>query len=186
MASLIPSLTSNTDNMSSLLPSDNQEILRSIVGSKITSVKRQVFRDDMDLEDFEQRADGPVEFQLENERILHFVALTTENSVGVAEGKMPCYGESYTLLDVSNSAFWKWRIGQIVTRIEILKSKHFSSENPSEFGIDLRFGNGLRACIEFLDEEDFPDTLRIVSDIQGSGYLRKPVGTGPGFCVQPA
>jgi len=129
-------------------------------------VRRQLYMSDAHLRDYEQNADGPTEVQFDDGSLLYFFAVTEINSIGVQDGKMPPYGESYELHDVSNNTFWRKRVGCPIQRIEILQSQYASLENPSEFAIEFSLTNGLRICFEYLDEEEFPDMVRVTE-----GYL---------------
>lgn len=62
-----------TVTMNNSLPSQNLDCLRSLIGKKIVSVRRQIFKDDMDLPEFEQKGDGPVELVISDGSSLHFI-----------------------------------------------------------------------------------------------------------------
>jgi hypothetical protein len=161
--------------MELLIASNSIALLKSIIGKRILMVKRQVLRSDMDLENFEQLADGPIEIRLDNNKVICFEAITEINSVGVLNGEIRHYGESYIPIEVTNNLFWQNRINQEIIQIDILKSKYYSTENPSEFGIEFRLENGTQFCIEYLDEEDFPDTIRVIDYYQGAEYIRQAI-----------
>lgn len=146
------------------IASQNLHILKPLIGTKITNVTRQLYSPDADLENFQQNADGPIEIQFDNDIVVNFRALTEANSIAIFEGKMPIYGESYIYMDVSHNSFWKSRIRQKIVEIYILQSEFCSEENPCEFGLEIVFENNNKVCIEYLDEDDFPDTLRIVDE----------------------
>ena len=94
------------------IASQNLDILKPMIGAKITAVKRQLYKSDADLNDFQQNADGPIEIMLDDNRVVNFRALTKANSISLFEGKMPTYGESYVYMDVSHNLFWKSKIEQ--------------------------------------------------------------------------
>lgn len=153
--------------MNDTLPSQNLRLLRKLLGKRIISVKRQLFKSDMDLPDYEQNADGPVEFTISDNLAIHFVADTEALSVGVASGVMPLYGDSYELADVSNNSFWGERVGQETTQITILRSTDWSKDYPCEFGVEILFANGKKALIEYKDEEDYPDMIKVTGSYAG-------------------
>lgn len=146
-----------------------------MLGSSIISVKRQVFESDMDLDDFEQSADGPIQIELVNGEVLSFVADTKLNSIGVVKGNMPEYGESYLFMDLTSSDFWRQRVGVYICSVFILKSIFYSKENPEEFGILIVFKNGLSACIEFVSEGDFSDTIRVVKECPNINFEKEKI-----------
>ncbi len=53
------------------LPSKNIELLKSLIGQKIIKVSRQLFKNDMNCENYEQLADGSVELVFDNNRREH-------------------------------------------------------------------------------------------------------------------
>ncbi len=147
--------------MRNTLPSQNSSLLKNLLGKKITSVRRQLFKNDMDLADYEQNADGPVQFIVNDNSTLHFVADTEQFSIGVVSGEMPRYGDSYELTDVSDNVFWGERIGEKIIQLTLLRSSDWSEDYPSEFGLEILFKNGKSVLIEYKDEEDFPDMIRV-------------------------
>jgi len=153
--------------MINTLPSQNLSLLKILLGKKITSVKRQLFKNDMDLSDFEQNADGPVEFIVDDNSAIHFVAETERFSIGIVSGEMLRYGDSYVLTDVSNNSFWDDRIGQKITRLTLLKASDWSEDYPSEFGIIISFNNGKNVLIEYIDDEEHPDMIKVASNYTG-------------------
>lgn len=102
--------------MKSTFPSQNTELLRSLINRKIISVRRQIFDIDLDLENFEQMGDGATEIRFDNEKVLCFVAVTETNSVGIIEDAMPSYGSSYIKLELTDNSFWQQRVNQKLKR----------------------------------------------------------------------
>ena len=152
------------------LPSKNAAFLKSIIGKSIISVSRQIFTEDMDLEDFQQNADGPVEITLSNRTTIHFFADTDRFSVGVTVGRMPTYGDSYTPINVTNNSFWKTRANQEISSIKIHQLQNNDANYPNEFAIEFLFSNGQSAILEYIDEENFPDMLRVRDHLTTSAY----------------
>ena len=157
------------------VPSKNLDILKHLHGRSIIQVSRQIFRSDMDLDDFEQMADGATEVKLDDDKVIHFYALTEASSIGIQEGQMKQYGDSYTFLEVNNNDFWKIRIGKTITEVSILKSKYASADNPSEFGIGLKLEGDVEVYFEYLNEEDFLDTIRLTGKYIGSECFKQDV-----------
>lgn len=153
--------------MSNTLPSQNMSLLTMLSGKRIISVKRQLFKHDMDLTEYEQNADGPIQFIIDDGSIVHFIADTETFSIGIVSGEMPRYGDSYELRDVSNNSFWGSRLGQEIEQIALLKSKGWSKDYPCEFGIEISFSNREKALIEYLDEEDYPDMIKVADHYTG-------------------
>ncbi len=143
------------------IPSCNLDLLQSLSGRKIIQVNRQLFKDDFVRNDFEQTADGPIEIMLDDGNILNFYSLLEIESIGVKKGLMEKYGDSYEYRNLTKNSFWKPRIGRIIKKIFFLKSKYASDNNPSEFAIKIQLENNLEIYFEYLNEEDFLDTLRI-------------------------
>lgn len=137
------------------------EILKTMLGRRLVAVRRQIFTDDMFLEDYEQQADGPVEFTLSDNVILHFVAEDMLMSIGVVSGPMPRYGESYKLMELSNSSYWSDRVGKKVTKIDVFSSDFRKSGWPCEF-IKVSFENGMYTKIIYLDSDELQfDAIKI-------------------------
>ena len=149
------------------LPSQNLDCLRSLIGKKIVSVRRQIFKDDMDLPEFEQKGDGPVELVTSDGSTLHFISQTETLSVGIVSGAMSRYGDSYEQRDVSNNSFWVDRLGEKVKQVLLLKAKSSTDQYPEEFGVELVFSNGKKVVIEYRDEEDHPDMIQVSANYTG-------------------
>ncbi|MGB7519095.1 MAG: hypothetical protein WA896_05630 [Spirulinaceae cyanobacterium] len=154
------------------LPSQKQKQIQDLVDDIVISVRRHIFVSDMDLNDFELMADGATEIKFNSGRVICFVAITEVNSVGIIEQKLPVPGESYTTLNLTNSDFWQERIDQNIKTIEIIKSQYASDHNPSEFAVEFKLENGKHFCIEYLDEEEFPDTIRVIEKYEGDRSVR--------------
>lgn len=126
----------------------------------------------MDLKNFEQMADGTTEIKFDNNKGVCFVAITEANSVGVIEETLQFTGSSYIIFNVTNNIFWKERVNQTISKIEILKSKYASDDNPSEFAVEFQFKNSKCVCIEYLNEEEFPDTIRVIEKYEDDQCIR--------------
>lgn len=121
-------------------------------------------------------ADGTTEIKFDNNKVVCFVAITEGNSVGVTEKSLQIPGSSYLILDVTNNKFWQQRINRNIDKIEVLKSQYASENNPSEFAVEFQFTNGNYACIEYLDEEECPDTIRVIEKYDGGQCIRLKFG----------
>jgi len=161
--------------MTSRLPLHNSAILKSLLGKKIVSVKRQLFQGDMDLPEYEQNADGPVELKFSDGAVMHFIADTEKISIGIVLGEMPIYGDSYVFQDLSTNVFWLGRIDQEITKFTLFKSSDYSYEYPSEFGIEISFSDGKRALIEYKDEEDYPDMVVVADHYSGKACIKQSI-----------
>ena len=161
--------------MNNTLPSRSLRSLKNLLNKRLVSVKRQLFRGDMDFPDYEQNADGPIEFTISDGLAIHFVANTEAYSVGIASGEMPPYGNSYDLMDVSSNSFWSERVGQKITQVTILKSTDCSDDYPCEFGIAISFANGKKVLIEYMDEEEHPDMIKVAGKYTGRPCVRQQV-----------
>lgn len=149
--------------MKTICPSRNVTILRSMLGRTIIAVKRYLFEGDMYRENYQQSADGAVEISLDNGCSVHFVAEPETFSVGVMTGPMPRYGESYVLADVTDNSFWHSRVGQKIDWIRIHKAPSGTEECPEEFGLCFFLSNQESICIEYFDEQDYFDSIRVVA-----------------------
>jgi hypothetical protein len=163
--------------MATGIPSENIILLQHFLDRSIVKVSRQLLKSDMNLDDFEQMADGPTEIQLDDGTFFSLYALSEIGSIGIQGGKMKQYGDSYTFVDVTNNDFWRARVGKKIKSIEILQSKYASPDNPSEFGIKLGLESSTEVNFEYLDEEDYPDTIRVVAKYIGPDYLRKQISS---------
>ncbi len=153
--------------MINILPSQNLNLLKSFIGKRIVSVQRQLFKDDLDLDDWEQSADGPIELTIEDDSSLHFFAKTEMFSMGLAAGKMPQYGDSYVLKNISNNSFWSNRVGQKIVKVKVLKASDSSEDYPSEFGLEILFSNGEKVLIEYLNDQEHLDMIRVSNSYLG-------------------
>lgn len=150
--------------MQHTLPSNNIDFLRSLIGRKIIKVSRQLFKNDVNQENYEQMADGPIEFVFDNNKVISFYSWTEVESVSITNVKMIQYGDSYIYNNLTDNLFWKHRVGEVITKIIIFKSIYGSEENPLEFAVEFEFENDTKVCIEYLNEGDFPDTLRVIEE----------------------
>jgi len=157
------------------LPSHNVSLFKNLLGKRIASIKRQLFQGDIDLTDHEQNADGPIELTTSDGLVIHFIADTELFSIGIALGEMPQYGDSYKLRDLSDNTFWRVRVDQEITELTLLKSADYSDEYPSEFGIEISFINGEKALIEYKDEEDYPDMIRVTEHYSGQPCINQVI-----------
>ena len=150
--------------MQHTLPSNNVDFLTSLIGLKIIKVSRQLFKSDLNQENCEQMADGSIEFIFNNHKIISFYSYTEVESISVSNTKMNQYGDSYIYKDLTNNLFWKKRVNKTITKITIVQSVYASKENSLEFAVEFEFENETKACIEYINDEDFPDTLRIIEE----------------------
>lgn len=153
--------------MDTFHPTQSIDLLKMLLGKRLISARRQLFKHDMELNDYEQNADGPLELHFSSDLVLHFFAITETFSLGVAPGEMPRYGDSYINTDVTHNEFWRKRIGNEVSRIAILTSLDSGKWHRCEFGIKIELKNSVGIFIQYLDEEDFPDMI-IVTDAHPS------------------
>ena len=150
-------------------------LLKKLLGKRIISVKRQLFQDDMGFADCEQDADGPVEFAMSDGSIMHFIWDAETFSIGVAPGKMPLYECGYVLQNVTDNIFWRDRVSQEIKKLTLLKYSDFSDNYPSEFGIEVSFANNKKVLIEYKDEENYPDMIRVVDHYSGQACIKQLV-----------
>ncbi|MBW4650555.1 MAG: hypothetical protein KME06_17975 [Kastovskya adunca ATA6-11-RM4] len=154
------------------LLSQKQKIFQDLVNTTVVSIRRHIFVSDMDLDNFEQMADGAIEIKFNSSKVICFVAITEANSVGVIERNLPIPGSSYIILKLTNNDFWQEKINQKIEKIEVLKSQYASNDNPSEFAVEFQLKNGKCFCIEYLDEKEFPDTIRVIEKYEGGQCIR--------------
>ena len=148
--------------MQYILPSNSINFLKSLVGRKVVGVSRQLFQDDMNQENYEQMADGSVEFIFDDCKAISFYPWTEICSIGITNVKTKQYGDSYIYKNLTDSTFWQQVIRQSIAKIIIYKSIYASEDNPLEFAIEFEFENSKKVCIEYLSEENFLDTLRVI------------------------
>ena len=158
--------------MDKLMPKKNSKLLNSIVGKRVIGVVRQIFEGDLSREYFEETADGPTELIFETGESIYFLACTEQCSVGVVQGKMPVFGESYSEKNVEGSSFWQSKVGKKVTGVEILSELDVDDSYPCQFGVELEFENGEKAIFEYISDEENQDMMRIVPEIVGREFTR--------------
>jgi hypothetical protein len=148
------------------LPSEFKQ-LPTMIGDKIIKAKRQILISDKNIPYYEQNADGPIEIRLKSGLMFHIISHTEGNSILIKEGQMPKYEKYFEEVNVSENSFWKVRLNKTIKNIFILKSLYAEHDNPSEFGIELLFDDSNSLIIEYLDEEDWPDMMRITGRYEG-------------------
>ena len=149
--------------MNNVSANAKSKLLARIRNRQILRVVRQLFVDDLELPDHEQNADGPTEFIMDDGSVIHFFANTEDSCVGIAEGKMPQYGDSYTSKDVTQNSFWRPRIHKPIIEARVV-GLMTGINLQEERGFEFVFSNGLKVAIEYLSDENNLDTLRIKSD----------------------
>ena len=148
--------------MQHTLPSNNIDFFKSLIGLKIVKVSRQLFKDDMNQENYQQIADGPIELVFDNDKVISFYSWLEVESVCISNTEMKQYGDSYIYKELTDNSFWKLRVNKTIKKIILIKSIYGSEENPLEFAVELEFENDTKVCIEYINEGDFPDTLRVI------------------------
>ena len=148
--------------MQHVLPSSNIDFLKSLIGLKIVKVCRQLFKDDMKGENYEQIADGPIELVFNNGNVTSFYSWLESESVCMSNTKMKQYGDSYIYKNLTDNSFWKQRVNRTITEVTLIKSIYASKENALEFAVKFEFENDIKACVEYINEGNFPDTLRVI------------------------
>ncbi|ELS01075.1 hypothetical protein Xen7305DRAFT_00007760 [Xenococcus sp. PCC 7305] len=143
------------------LPSTNIDLLKSLIGKKIVKVRRQIIKNEMNLDNFEQEADGPVELTFDDHKVISFIDWADPSSVGVADREMTIYGGEYLLMELTNNSFWQQRIEQKIVQVIILNDLGTSVDYPGEFGIEIEFENNKQVCIEYADDAVYSDVLRV-------------------------
>jgi hypothetical protein len=147
--------------MTPLAPTAQTGLLRELLGRRLSRVIRWLYAEDSDRPDFEQDADGPSSLVFDSDFVLHVEADPERQGIKLSAETLPEYGIGYRWTDVSGNSFWKPRVGMQVVQFTILRSKFATAEYPMEFGLELQFENGLTACVEYVDTEEWPDTLRV-------------------------
>ena len=154
-----------TEN-ATLIPTDYAAHLKGILGNRLLSVVRWLYQEDRDRQDFDESADGPTSLFFESGLVLHVEPAPELESLKLSGGDTRDYSGSYHRTDVSKNSFWSQRIGQRVSQIEVFRSKYSSPTFPAEFGLQLTFENDLTVALEYINDEDWPDTLRIRAKIE--------------------
>ena len=149
--------------MHRLASEQGKKILKELVGERIIAARRQLFKDDLDLRDCEQNADGPLEIELEGGRFITFTAVTEALGINIIKGRMPAYGPSYIYRDITLNEFWSQRLGSEIKRVAALKNVDSEGDFSREFGLLISLGNGKSFVVEYLNEEEWPDMMRVSS-----------------------
>ncbi len=141
-------------------PSKSNALLAKLINKKIIKVRRQILKNDIKLyQNFEQNGDGPVEIQLQDGFLVHFIGYTERCSILLKQGPMPDYGKFYKNIDVSHTHFWQQRLNKSINNIIILEDT--DSIDICEFGIEVYIDNASPFVIEYINEEEWPDMIRI-------------------------
>lgn len=151
----------------------NFELLADLKARKIYKVRRQLFLDDAQLNNYEQVADGPIEFSLSGGLVVHFVANTERMSLGIVKGEMPIYGDSYDLRDITCNQYWAHRAN---TEIGAISLNYIPGERVVDdiyFGIELEFVNNKKTFIQYKSDDEFLDAIFIDENFIVSSGMHK-------------
>lgn len=92
-------------NLKNKIPSANRELLESLVGKSIIRAKRQIFKSDCNLVNYEQMADGSTELLFSDGQTVSIFSLTEILSVGITKLQVIANNDSYFIKDVTNNSF---------------------------------------------------------------------------------
>ena len=159
-------------NLKDRIPSANWRLLKSLVGKSIIRVKRQIFKSDLNLRNYEQMADGYTELLFNDGQTINIFALTKILNVGITKCQVIANNDSYVIKDVTSNSFWQQRINREIIRIVISKSIYASEIYNSEFGLQIEFQNNTQLIFEYLSEENCLDTIRIISNYNATPYKK--------------
>lgn len=159
-------------------PCDAKRLLVPLRGRRIAIVRRQVLLSDYDelphrIRD--EESDGPTELVFDNDTAIHFVPDTEQMSVKVGAGRMPTWGSHFSPIEPTANSFWAQRVGSPVAAVHALISKYATVDNRSEFAVELQLEGGLRVVVEYVNDEEHPDTLRLAGDEPDGTYRRVKV-----------
>lgn len=160
-------------------PYMDTRVLEGILGKRLISARRQLYKDDFFMENYEQEADGPVELAFSDGGCVHFVIRDSWMSVGAVDGPMPKYGEGYQFSDVSNNAYWNKRVRSVVARVDVFSSKIRSRHFPCE-SVKITFDNMLHTNIVYNDMENNQTDAMIIADYEHESMYRIIWSTGVG------
>lgn len=150
------------------LPSKSTILLKRLIGKKIIQVRRQLFNAYLDKDIEPQIEDGPLEITLNDDCKLYFFSLTDLWSVGVENGEMPKYGESYKLVDKTHDSFWS-----SFKNTKIIEVAYFHGHcelDPCEVAVEITFESGKNFCVEYLNSNEYQDTLHVVNNFPNEQY----------------
>lgn len=150
------------DELLATLPTASSELLASVVGHKLTAVRR--FGGTPEGEDSTQRdgGEGDLELTLDDGRSLVVSIDEARRSVVVREGSL-----AGGALDVSQNAFWRWRLRREVAGVAVWKSLDVPAQAAElEFGLELRLRIGPPAVMELIYRDGVP--ALVASDGEGA------------------
>jgi len=153
-------------------PTELPNLWPIFVGQSLSAVRRQVLvseHKNLPAEVRDEDSDGATEIEFSNGRKLHFVPITETMSVGVGEGEMPMWGDSYKTVNATENEFWGSRIGPRIQAIFVLEPPSQPTTLPGddehcEFGLEFLLEDGATFAVVFGGQED-ADSLRIMSSI---------------------
>jgi hypothetical protein len=172
-----------TSHPEPLYPTQAHALWASLLGHGIVAVRRQFLCSDYEelapaVRD--QESDGPTELHFEGGIRLHLHAATEQMSLQVAQGVMQLHGEHFTPpIRIEGNEFWKPRVGQPVTAVDVLISPHATPDSRSEFAVELVLANQLRAVFEYVSDAEHTDQLRIDGTSPLGNYQRMNVARLP-------
>jgi hypothetical protein len=127
-----------------------ENFFKNIVGKKIVQIDRQIFKDDMDFENFELEADGVVQLILDSDEFISFYQNTEELSLGIEISPMRKMGESYKYIMLDRDSFW---INKKIVNVKIL-SGNDSSDYREEPCCQIKFEDNTSLFIEYCVDDD--------------------------------
>lgn len=142
-------------------PNEIPEILQSFLGRKIVEVRRFLFKDEynrLPSDSKDESSDGLTVFKLESRQYFFVVPVTENAGIKIGLGNVTNQSDLSFEKDVTENLFWKERLG-VLKKIEVLTEP----QNNNEFALQLVFENHKKAVIQYIDNDNFFDSL-IVSE----------------------
>jgi len=156
-------------------PRDAGTLFAKLRRKRIVEVRRQVLLSDyhaLPIDCRDEESDGPTEFVFDGGIAIHFVPNTEHMSVMVGTGRMPSWGVHFCEIEPISNGFWSQRVGSAVVAALVLVSDYAEPGNRSEFAVELELEGGLRVVLEYLSDEEHPDTLRLAGEEPAGTYRR--------------
>jgi len=142
-------------------PTEIPDILQSFLGCKIVEVRRFLFKDEynrLPSDSKDESSDGLTVFKLESGQYFFVVPVTENAGIKIGLGNVTNQSDLSFEKDVTENLFWKERLG-VLKKIEVLSEP----QNNNEFALQLVFENHKKAVIQYIDNDNFFDSL-IVSE----------------------
>lgn len=147
-------------------PLQASDLLAKAVGRRLVRVLRQVMPEDYEYfpaETRDQLSDGTLDLFFDDGLLVHLESWTEQWSVTVGGDQI--HFPRYLPLDVTDQPFWRHISNQVLKSVHVLVSPYGTPQCRHEYGVLFTMANGATFLTEYVSDEEFCDTMRIMPDV---------------------